>query len=96
MFGRVVGFLIFTVVWFLLALLAAGIGGRLGGLRDGGWNFQYLGLLPAAFAAPFVGSIASAVRSAGGRPFWESLADATVVVAILAFFYGVIYYAITT
>ena len=91
---RVIGFLIFTIAWFWLALIAAGIGGRLSGLRDGGWNWQYLALVPAALVAPFVGSLAAYVRSAGGRSFWESLADASMAVPILAFLYGFIYYAI--
>ena len=96
MICRVIGFLIFTIVWFWLALIAAGIGGRLSGLRDGGWNWQYLALVPVALAAPFVGSLATYVRFAGGRSFWASLADATIAVPILAFLYGVIYYAIMT
>lgn len=93
--GRVLGFGLCLTAWIAVAGFSAYIGGSLAGLQPGGWNFQFLPLLPIAFiGGPLVGVVATGIRVSQGRAYWQSLGEAFMAVAGTGFFAGALYFGL--
>lgn len=84
--GRILGYVIAVCLWIAVALVFGGLGGKLGGLQEGGWNWQYLPLIGGAvYGAPVIGTIVAVIRLAQGADYFAALSQAGVGVAVIAF-----------
>lgn len=91
---RAIGFLISVVLWGAASGLFGYIGGSMGGLRQGGWNFQYLGVIVMAlYMGPIAGTCIAIISGAAGRGFWKAMFDALAGVCALSLVGSFIFYA---